>query len=238
MDAGKPVPAKDTKPSDEVKDFVYRVSHDLRSPISTILGYAELLASDHADKLNEEGRRYLDSVRAASQQLNAMLEDLVVYSRVGRAPDPPRMGDLGTLITRARQWAADRTGFKEAVWQLPSEWPGVYGVQSELQMLFGLLLANALQHNPKPQPRIEVSWHEEPDRIVCAVRDDGPGIDRQLQQDIFRVFFRSRPQAGSRSTGMGLALAKRIAEAHDGQIWVESAPGHGATFYVAMPKKP
>ncbi|MCX7826495.1 MAG: HAMP domain-containing histidine kinase, partial [Verrucomicrobiae bacterium] len=179
MDAGKPPPAKTTTPADELKEFVYRVSHDLRSPISTIIGYAELLAADHADKLDDEGRRYLNAVRAAAQQLNAMLEDLVLYSRVGRAPDAPGLGDLGALIERARQWALERVGPKDADWKLPSEWPRVYGVQSELQMLFGLLLINALQHNPKPKPRVEVTWHEEPGRIVCAVRDDGPGIDRQ-----------------------------------------------------------
>lgn len=237
MDAVKPTPAKTTTPAEELKEFVYRVSHDLRSPISTIIGYAELLAADHADKLDEEGRRYLNSVRAASQQLNAMLEDLVIYSRIGRAPDAPGVGDLGAVVERGRQWAVERVGPRDAVWKLPSEWPKVHGVQSELQALFGFLLANALQHNPKPRPRVEVSWHDGPGRIVCAVSDDGPGIDRQLQQEVFRMFFRLQPTPGGRSTGMGLPLAKRIVESHGGQLWLESAPGHGATFYVALPKK-
>jgi signal transduction histidine kinase len=237
MDAPKPA-GPDTAPRQtDLEQFIYRVSHDLRSPISTILGFSELLAADCGPKLDAQGQRYLEAVKFAAQRLNIMIEGLLSLSRIGRAMDAAHPCEMGPVIATARAQAAAHTGRKDVVWKMPAEMPRVFGVESELRVLFGHLLANAIQYNPIPQPLVELICRDEPGRLVFAVRDNGPGIDSRSHQEIFNVFARLVPQGHDKSVGMGLALAKRIAESHGGQIWVESAKGQGATFFVAFPRK-
>lgn len=237
MDAPKPTGTGAKPPQTELDHFIYRVSHDLRSPISTILGFSDLLAADYGPKLDAQGHRYLDAVKFAAQRLNTMIEGLLLLSRIGRAADAARRCEMGTLVAAARNQAVARTGRKDAVWRLPETLPQVFGVESELRVLFSHLFANAIQYNPNPQPLVELVCREEPGRFVFSIRDNGPGIDAKSHQEIFNIFTRLVPQGQDQSVGMGLALAKRIVESHGGQIWVESAKGQGATFSVALPKK-
>ncbi len=137
----------------------------------------------------------------------------------------------------ARGQAGARTGRKDALCKIPAALLRVFGVESELRTVFAHLFANALQYNPNPQPLVELTCREEPDRFVFAVRDNGPGIDPRSHQETFNIFTRLAPQGQDQSVGMGLALAKRIIESHGGQVWVESAPKQGAIFFVATPKK-
>jgi len=237
MDAPKPTGAGAPPRQTELDHFIYRVSHDLRSPISTILGFSELLAADCGPKLDAQGQRYLEAVKFAAQRLNIMIEGLLTLSRVGRAPDAPHPCDMAAVIGTARSQAAVRTGSKDAVWKIPAALPQVFGVESELRVLFGHLFTNAIQYNPNPQPLVELTCRDEPGRFVFAVRDNGSGIESRSHQEIFNVFVRLVPQSLNQSVGIGLALAKRIVESHGGQIWVESAKGQGATFSVALPRK-
>jgi len=237
MDAPKPT-GTGAKPSQtELDHFIYRISHDLRSPISTILGFSDLLAADYGPKLDAQGQRYLDAVKLAAQRLNTMIEGLLALSRIGRAADAPRRCEMGAVVAAARAQAVARTSRKDVVWKIPATLPQVFAVESELRLLFGHLFANAIQYNPNPQPLVELVCREEADRFVFSVRDDGPGIDPKSHQEIFNIFTRLVPQGPDASVGMGLAVAKRIVESHGGQIWVESAKGLGATFSVALPKR-
>lgn len=237
MDAPKPTGTGAKPNQTELDHFIYRVSHDLRSPISTILGFSDLLVSDYGPKLDAQGHRYLDAVKLSAQRLNAMIEGLLTLSRIGRAPDGARRCEMEAIIATARNQAVARTDRKDAVWKMPATLPKVFGVESELRVLFSHLFTNAIQYNPAPQPQVELVCHEEPDRFVFSVRDNGPGIDAKSHQEIFNIFTRLVPQGQDQSVGMGLALAKRIVESHGGQISVESVKGQGATFSVALPKK-
>jgi signal transduction histidine kinase len=144
---------------------------------------------------------------------------------------------MEAVVAAARNQAVARTGRKDGVWKMPVSLPQVFGVESELRVLFSHLFTNAIQYNPNPQPLVELVCREEPGRFVFSVRDNGPGIDAKSHQEIFNIFTRLVPQGQDPSVGMGLALARRIVESHGGQIWVESAKGQGATFSVALPKK-
>ncbi|MBI5395743.1 MAG: HAMP domain-containing histidine kinase [Verrucomicrobia bacterium] len=237
MDAPKPTEPGAPSRQTDLEQFIYRVSHDLRSPISSILGFSELLASDCGSKLDAQGQRYLEAVKFAAQRLNGMIEGLLALSRVGRAADAARTCDMTAVTGVARNQAVARTGRKDAVWKMPAALPQILGVESELRTLFGHLFANALQYNPNPQPLVELTCREEPGRFVFSVRDNGPGIEPRSHQEIFNIFMRLVPQGQDQSVGMGLALAKKIVELHGGQIWVESSKGQGATFSVALPRK-
>jgi signal transduction histidine kinase len=237
MEPSKPSPSSGSPSRNEIDEFVYRVSHDLRSPISTILGFTELLKADHSPNLNAQGQRYLSAITLAAQRLNSMIEGLLFLSRVGRAPDGPRWCEMSGVLESAKGIAVKRTGRHDARWVVPGSLPRVFGVESELRTLFVHLLSNALQHNPKPQPLVEVACREEPDEIVFAVRDEGPGIDPRFQPEVFKIFTRLAAQLEDPGVGMGLPLAKKIAETHGGRVWLESEKGKGAAFFVALPKK-
>lgn len=221
---------------EEQREFVYRVSHDLRSPISSILGYVELLETDYADQLKPEAKRYLQAVTDSARKLDAMVAGLLAYSRIGRAPDRPRNCNMATVIAFAREDAIKNSNRTDAIWKLPEQLPHVFGVESEFQNLFSHLFTNALQHNPNPKPLVELTCRDEPTRVVFTVRDNGPGIEPRFHKDIFTIYFRLDSRGPARSTGMGLALAKHIVETHGGQIWIESLAGQGATFFIALPK--
>ena len=113
--------------------------------------------------------------------------------------------------------------------------PTVEGDASQLRQLFQNLVSNALEYSDEEPPRVEVTAERDGDTWVVSVRDDGIGIGPAEQQRIFKVFQRLHSQEEYAGTGIGLALCKRIVERHDGEIWVESEPGNGSTFYVTLP---
>jgi len=224
----------------ELDAFCHSVSHDLRTPLRTIAGFAELLRGRHAAEMSPEVRRLVGLVQAGVDEMDRLTGDLLEFSRLGRTPiarQPVDLQQLGRDVWAALQEA--RAG-RHIELTLPPL-PAVSGDPALLRLVLVNLLANAIKYTRPCEPaRVEVGVApgaaESPP--VFFVRDNGVGFDRREADRLFGVFQRLHPAAQFEGTGVGLATVRRIIERHGGRIWAEAAPGRGATFYFTLPPEP
>ena len=218
----------------ELERFAYTVSHDLKSPLVTIRGFLGLLERDAAAGDAERMRRDAGKIRAATEVMGQLLDELLELSRIGRQINPPQEVALAELAREAVDLVADSLTERGVEVHISSALPVVVGDRARLLEVFENLLENAVKYmGDQPAPRIEVSPRNG-DPTVCCVRDNGVGIDPRYHEKVFGLFERlSTEQDG---TGVGLALVKRIVEVHGGRIWVESeGRDRGCTFCFTVP---
>jgi len=167
--------------------------------------------------------------------MHQLLNELLELSRIGRLVGAPQSVPLGDLVTEVLELVAGKIGKKGVEISVDEDLPVLFGDRQRLREVLQNLVDNAVTHTGRQtRPRIRIGGEYRDDRAVCYVRDNGPGIDPSYQEKIFGLFDRLDPQ--SDGTGIGLALAKRIVEVHEGKIWVESqGDGQGATFYFSIP---
>jgi PAS domain S-box-containing protein len=227
----------------ELKDFTYVVSHDLKEPLRTLEAFSNFLAQDYSDRLDAEGQDHIAHLIAASRRLGDLIDDLLTLSRAGSVIKAPRsfswdetirtvLGDLHVLIQK-----------KQAVVHVEGALPAAAGDPERVIQLLSNLVGNALKYNDKnkPTPKVVIGalpTGDAPELATFFVRDDGIGIDPQYHDQIFKMFRRLHRREDVEGTGAGLAICKKIVEAHGGRIWVESALGKGATFYFSLPRLP
>jgi PAS domain S-box-containing protein len=218
----------------ELEAFSYSVSHDLRAPLRSIDGFSQAVLEDYAHKLDAQGRKYLQRVRAASQRMAELIDDMLTLSRVTRAAMQCAPVDLSALAAAAmeelRQAQPERT--VDVVIR-----PGLVaeGDARLLRVLLMNLLANAWKFTGKrDQARIEFGATRDNGRPVFFVRDNGVGFDMKYANKLFGAFQRLHGMDEFPGTGVGLATVQRIAHRHGGQAWAEAAVGQGATFYFAL----
>jgi len=222
----------------ELEQFSYVASHDLQEPLRTISSFLQLLERRYNDKLDADGREFISfAVDAASRQ-QAMIQDLLEYSRVGTRGRPfaPTDMDKAYAIAQVNLTSA----IADSAATLSSEkLPQVMADQVQMVSLLQNLIGNALKYRRKDvAPQIRVWAVEEPERWVIAVADNGIGIEPQYFDRIFLVFQRLHTREKFGGTGIGLALCRKIVHRHGGDIWVESEAGQGTTFHFSLPKKP
>lgn len=221
----------------ELEAFSYSVSHDLRAPLRHIDGYAALLRKTADHSLNEKAARYLQTISDAAKQMGQLIDDLLVFSRMGRQDMLQTTVNMDQLIKGLlSDLRLDLRG-RQISWTIASL-PEVKGDPSMLRQVFMNLLTNALKFtSTKPMASIEIGV-EPPgsDEIVMYVRDNGVGFDMQYAPKLFGVFQRLHRADEFEGTGIGLANVRRIVHRHGGRTWADGVPDKGATFYVALPK--
>ncbi len=218
----------------ELERFSYTVSHDLKSPLVTIRGFLGLLERDAVAGNVKRMRRDAGKIRAATEVMGQLLDELLELSRIGRQINPPQEVSLADLARQAVDLIADSLTERGVEVDISSALPVVVGDRARLLEVFQNLLENAVKYmGDQPAPRIEVSPRSG-DGTVCCVRDNGVGIDPRYHEKVFGLF--ERLGTDQEGTGVGLALVKRIVEVHGGRIWVESE-GHdrGSTFCFTVP---
>lgn len=221
----------------ELETFSYSVSHDLRAPLRHIDGFATLLQR-HATALDEKGRRHLATISEAAKQMGCLIDDLLVFSRVGRAEMRRTAVNLGQLVKDAmRDMQPDLEG-RTITWNI-GVLPTVQGDSSMLHQVLVNLIANAVKYTrPCEQVKIEIgSSNGASDETVVFVRDNGVGFDMQYAHKLFGVFQRLHGASEFEGTGIGLANVRRIIQRHGGRVWAEGKVGEGATFYFALPER-
>lgn len=226
----------------DLEAFSGSVSHDLRAPLRHIGSYVELLREDLGPDAPEVARQDLQRIGEAAQHMGALIEGLLSFSRLGRAPLERHRLAMGALLqsslNRVQHDPALQRPPAELVWALPPDLPEVLGDGLLLSQVWDNLLSNALKYSrPQAPACIEVGWHADPDRgeQVFWVRDNGVGFDPRRADRLFGVFQRLHRATEFEGTGIGLALCRRIVERHGGRIWADSAPGQGSTFRFALP---
>jgi PAS domain S-box-containing protein len=221
----------------ELEEFSYVVSHDLKEPLRTLEAFSTFLANDYGDVLQGEGQEYIQHLRQASRRLGRLIDDLLTLSRTGRiiqAPRPFTWRPVLDIVLRDLHDLIQRTG---AVVRVEEPLPAVSGDPERVIQLLTNLVSNALKYH-QGVPKVEIgACPTEKDRgfVTLFVKDNGIGIDPEYHQQIFRVFRRLHHRDEFEGTGAGLAICKRIVEAHGGRIWVESEMNKGATFLFTLP---
>jgi signal transduction histidine kinase len=218
----------------ELESFSYSVSHDLRAPLRAIDGFSLMLLEDCGSQMDAEGQRYVATIRASTQRMGQLIDDLLAFSRVGRQPLHKAVVDM-TRLARAAAAEAAREASGAQPELLICELPPAFGDSSLLKQVWLNLIGNAVKYSSKtPSPRVEVTSQSTDGVTVYRVRDNGAGFDMQFAHKLFKVFQRLHGQDEFAGTGVGLALVQRIVARHGGRIWAESAPGEGATFQFTV----
>ncbi len=220
----------------ELEAFSYSVSHDLRAPLRHIDGYAALLRQSVEHSLNDKAARYLQTISDSAKQMGQLIDDLLVFSRMGRQEMLRTTVNLDQLIKNIlSDLRLDLQG-RDISWTIAAL-PEVQGDPAMLRQVFMNLIANAVKFtSTRPSAAIEIGVeHPCSNEIVLFVRDNGVGFDMQYASKLFGVFQRLHRADEFEGTGIGLANVRRIVHRHGGRTWAEGVPDKGATFYVLLP---
>jgi signal transduction histidine kinase len=221
----------------ELDDFAYSVSHDLRAPLRAMHGHATALLEDYAKEIDEQARRYAERVVVASERMDTLIQDLLVYSRLTRAEITPQPVDLNYVVADASAQvdSALKDSGAELIVERPL--PTVTGHRATITQALTNLLSNAVKFvTPGVKPRVHV-WAEE--RNGCArlwVEDNGIGIAPEHRDRVFQIFERLHSVTTYSGTGLGLAIVRKSLERMGGRAGVESEPGRGSRFWIELPK--
>lgn len=218
----------------ELEAFSYSVSHDLRGPLETINGYTHILVSRQGPNLNEEGREYLAQIRAASRRMAELIDDLLNLSRVSTTAMHKQRVNLAALAREIMQDLQRRDPARQVDF-IVAECPVADGDPRLLQIVLENLLRNSWKYtSTRSRAKIEFGCERRGSGIVYFVRDDGAGFDPRQADRLFKPFQRLHSASEFPGTGIGLATVQRIIQRHGGDVWGESKPGHGATFFFTL----
>lgn len=221
----------------ELEAFSYSVSHDLRAPLRHISGFVDLLLRDTAGTLDEKGRRWLGLVADASKEMAQLIEDLLVFSRMGRAEMMHTDCDLKSIVLEAVQRVSADMQDREVEWIIP-ELPVIHGDPSMLRLAMLNLIGNAFKYTRGRSPaRIEISSSGNDREWIVAVKDNGVGFEMKYADKLFGVFQRLHSAKDYEGTGIGLANVQRIIHRHGGRVWAEGELNKGAVFFFSLPKQ-
>jgi signal transduction histidine kinase len=220
----------------ELESFSYSVSHDLRAPLRAINGFSQALLEDFGSTLPPDGQSLLARVRENTKRMGQLIDDLLVFSRLGRKPlemGPVDMAALAEAVMQEVRHADQGRDVEVIVGHLPT----AMGDAGLLRQAVSNLVANAFKFTrPRARARIEIGSQADGDETVYYVRDNGAGFDMKYATKLFGVFQRLHRESDFEGTGVGLALVQRIVRRHGGRVWAEAQVDQGATFYFTLRK--
>lgn len=218
----------------EIEAFSYSVSHDLRGPLRSMDGFSLALLEDYGDKLGDDARDSLQRIRAASQRMGRLIDELLGLSRVTRVELNVRNVNLSELVREIADSLGQQQPERSVQWII-EDGMTVHADKSLLQIAMQNLLENAWKFTAKnDEAVIRVGTREHAGRRECFVADNGVGFDMAYADRLFGAFQRLHHESEFSGTGIGLAIVQRIIRRHQGAIWVEAKPGRGATFFFHL----
>lgn len=221
---------------EELEQFVYSVSHDLKSPLVTVQGFLGLMVDDLENENYEGVQDSAARLKSATEHMGALIEDLLKLSRVGKMVGDFEEVDPKEVVDKILSNLTHRINAKGATVEVQDNIPHVVCYKMGFRRALENLLTNALKYGcPEPGGRILVGGDTDGSNILIFVEDDGPGIDAAYREKIFLLF--QRLTKSEKGTGMGLAIVKKIMHLHSGTCWVEESPGGGSRFILSFPAR-
>lgn len=222
----------------ELENFVSTVSHTLKSPIFSILGLVSALIEDYPDKLDSWVKIYLEDIRNSIQKMGQLILDLLNLSRAGRTINPRAEVPAGEIIEEAIEQIKFQLNALDAKLYIEENLPTCYCDKEMIMTALVNFLDNAVKYmGDNPYPSIEIGCQTEGNFQTFFVKDNGIGIDPKYHEKIFEIFHSLDEIKDSKSSGVGLAIVKKVVERHMGKVWVESEKGKGAKFLFRLPSK-
>lgn len=219
--------------NEELRNFAYVVSHDLKAPLRAIGSLANWIATDYTDKLDEAGHDMMLLLASRVRRMDGLIDGILQYSRVGRVKESRVAVELEPLAHDVIDLLSPPPHVRVAI---DGPLPTVVAERTRMQQLFQNLLENAFRYLDKAHGDIRIGCRGEEGEWRFFVADNGPGIEPRHFEKIFQLFQTLAPRDRVESTGVGLALAKKIVEMYGGRIWVESEPGAGSIFFFTLPE--
>ena len=218
----------------ELEQFAYVASHDLQEPLRKVASFCQLIEKRYADRLDDRGRQYIDYAVDGAKRMQALINDLLTFSRVGRTTERFRPVDLGEVADTALRSLAqviEDTGAAVTVGPLPT----INGDPTLLAAVLQNLIGNAIKFRGDEPPRIEVGSERQGDMWVVRVTDNGIGIPDEYAERIFVIFQRLHAREEYEGTGIGLSLCRKIVEFHGGRIGVDKGRASGTAVSFTLP---
>jgi len=225
----------------DLEEFAYIASHDLREPLRGIASNARFLQEDYADKLDQTGVNRLLRMRYLTNRMEQLINDLLHFSKLSHPESAIQVTDLNQVIRNIESMSETLLTERNAVIITPRKLPVVLCNKLRITEVFRNLITNAVKYNDKATRNVEIGYYDSVmrnnivQRRVCYVKDNGIGIAGDFHDDIFRIFKRLNTEdPENMGTGVGLTFVRRIVERDGGQVWLDSTPGEGSTFYFTM----
>jgi light-regulated signal transduction histidine kinase (bacteriophytochrome) len=217
----------------ELEQFAYIASHDLQEPLRMVASYTDLLAQRYQGKLDERADKYIKYAVDGAKRMQRLIDDLLTFSRVGRRQRPLQPTDLNEIVRTVLKSLGHAIGKSNATIEFRNL-PMVMADDGQIGQVFQNLIGNAIKFHAERAPHIRVAAELKAGKYLCAVADNGIGIEGQYSERIFQMFQRLHDRETYEGSGIGLAVAKKIVERHGGRIWFESEPGKGTTFFFTL----
>jgi signal transduction histidine kinase len=223
--------------NEELRSFIYTVSHDLKSPLVALYGFADLLQENYANEMDETGQDFLKRILMNSELMHRMIDDLLELSRIGRVLGPRIKFSTRRLLEELGATYEYQMRKKNITLSYPKKMPIIYADRERIATVFQNLLTNSIKYcRIDPTSEIRIDWVEEKKDYLFSIADNGIGINPLHKQHIFDLFKKFGDETRHDGTGVGLTIAKKILEHHGGKIWVESTENVGTTFFFTIPK--
>lgn len=219
----------------DLESFAHSVSHDLRAPLRSIIGFSELLETEHKASLNKAGLELLDFIVTNAKKMNQLIDDLVTFSRISKTDFVKSEISMDLLVQQVIKEIQSSTDYK-AKFEIKEVING-YGDIRQIHQAWTELLSNALKYSSKQEkPLIEIGSFEDDMENIYYVKDNGVGFDMRFYNKLYQLFQRLHSDSDFQGTGIGLAIIKKIITNHNGRVWANSEVNSGATFYFSLPK--
>jgi PAS domain S-box-containing protein len=219
----------------ELEAFSYSVSHDLRAPLRHISGFADMLSREVKDSLPDKGIHYLEVINRSALKMGVLIDDLLSFSRTGRAEMKKSQIDMNVILEDALTQVKITDTDHEINWNI-AKLPVVFGDYNLLRLVWINLLENAVKYTrTRDLPQIDINYSKEAEKYIFSIHDNGVGFDMKYAGKLFGVFQRLHSDEEFEGTGIGLANVRRIILRHGGQTWADSALNQGATFFFSIP---